>query len=107
MNADDITTKEIMDVLGRRSSIDESPLRSTSGDFDRFINSRIWYDIQRLIKDRINYLVEQIVEAKTPDEIMSIRSQIKSWKEMLGIPSYLKQCAHIEAGNKKQGELEL
>lgn len=82
--------------MSKRNSIDEKPLRSSGPDFDRFLNSAIWYDMQSLIKDRLELLQNQFVAATDMDEIRRIQGEMKAWKEMLGMPGYLKTCAHSE-----------
>lgn len=88
-------------MKGKRNSIDEKPLRSSGPDFDRFINSTIWHDISNLVKDRQELLQQEFITATDMDSIRNIQGQMKAWKEVLGIPTYLKQHAHIEANNNK------
>jgi len=83
-----------MNKGGKRSSIDETPLRSDPNDFDRFIGSTIWFDMQNLVKERIDYLVEQLTQCKETEELIGLQHEIKAWKEMIGLPAYLKQCSH-------------
>lgn len=91
---------------GKRSTLDETPLRSDPNDFDRFLNSTIWFDMNQLIKDRIEFLTEKLVQCDSTDELLGLKHEIKAWKEIQGIPAYLKQCAHQEKG-VDQKELNL
>ena len=79
-----------------KNSLKQKPLRSSGPDFDRFMKSTLWFDMQSLIKDRINYLQEQMLATDDTKKILDLRSQMIAWKEVLGVPSYLKQCAHQE-----------
>lgn len=90
----------------RKNSINEKPLRASGPDFDRFVNSTIWYDMQNLIKDRVEYLQAQMLTSTQFDEMRNLQGQMTAWKEMLGLPSYLKTCAHSEE-HANQSELEL
>lgn len=90
----------------KRNSIQETPLRSSGGDFDRFMNSTIWFDMQQLVKDRVELLQNEFISTKDVDQIRNIQGQMKAWKEMLGLPSYLKSCAHSE-NNINQTEIDL
>lgn len=90
-----------------RNSIDEKPLRSSGPDFDRFIKSAIWYDMQNLIKDRIEILQKEFLGQKDIGDIRNIQGQMAAWHEILGIPSYLKATAHAEqSNNTEQSELD-
>lgn len=91
----------------RRNSIDEKPLRSSGPDFDRFIKSTIWYDMQETIKDRINVLQKRFLEQTDMGDIRNLQGQMAAWHEILGLPSYLKACAHAEQSEtEKQSELD-
>lgn len=94
-----------MTKSGKRSSIDEAPLRSDPNDFDRFLGSTIWFDIQNLVKERIDYLVENLTQCEDTEQLIGLKHEIKAWKEMLGLPAYLKQCAHQDKP-AKQSELD-
>lgn len=85
-----------------KTSIKQSNLRSSGPDFDRFMKSTIWYDMQQLVKERVEYLQEQMLATDDTKKILNIRSQMIAWKEMLGLPTYLKQCAHGEQHAKQQ-----
>lgn len=84
-----------------KNSIRQKALRCGPGEFDRFINSPIWYDMLNLIKDRTDVLQEQFLVTESFEEIKHIQGQMQAWKEMSSLPAYLKQCAHIEANNNK------
>lgn len=58
--------------------------------------------MQTLVKERIDYLQEQMLASDDTKKILNIRSQMIAWKEMLGLPTYLKQCAHSEEHAKQQ-----
>lgn len=88
--------------MSGKNTVNEKPLRSTPGDFDRFINSSLWYDMRGLIKDRLELLQEQFLMAESIEEIRNLQGQMKAWKEMLGIPPYLKSCAHKEKPIKQE-----
>lgn len=90
---------------GKRSSIDEAPIRSDPNDFDRFLGSTIWFDMEQLIKDRTEFLVNRLTKCESTEELIGLKHEIKAWKEILGIPSYLKQCAHQDKP-ANQSELE-
>lgn len=94
-----------MNKNGKRSSIDETPLRSGPNDFDRFLGSTIWFDMEQLVKDRVEILVNRLTQCSDTEELIGIKHEIKAWKEMLGIPSYLKSCAHQDKP-AKQSELD-
>lgn len=94
-----------MNKNGKKSTIDEAPLRSDPNDFDRFLGSTIWFDVQNLVKERIEYLVEQLTQCDNTEELLGLKHEIKAWKEVLGLPAYLKQCAHQDKP-AKQSELD-
>lgn len=93
-----------------KNSLDQQELRSTPGEFDRFISSKMWFDMRETIKDRIEYLRESLVALpNTADanyEMIAIKNQMKAWNEMLGMPSLLKTFAHAEQSNRKQDSNE-
>jgi len=89
----------------KKSTIDEASIRSKPTDFDRFLNSELWYDMRTLIEERIDYLVERLTQSTSTEELIGLKHEIKAWKEMVGLPSYLKQEAHKEQGNQKQEEI--
>lgn len=89
-----------------KNSIDEVELRTDPNGFDRFQNSTVWFDMQNLIEDRIEYLENQLLRSDTTEELRAKKNQMIAWKEMLGMPAYLKQCAHAEQVAYQQ-ELEL
>lgn len=66
------------------------------------MKSTIWFDMQQLVKERVEYLQEQMLATDDTKKILNIRSQMIAWKEMLGLPTYLKQCAHKEQHAKQQ-----
>ena len=82
--------------MSRKTSYEEKPLRATPGDYDRFVKSTIWYDISETVKDRVEYLQAQFLTATDAAEIRNLQGQMKAWKEMLGLPTYLKLCTHKE-----------
>lgn len=90
--------------MSDKNSIKQKDLRSGPGEFDRFINSSIWYDMLNLIKDRLDLLQDEFLAAGGIDEIKNIQGQMKAWKEMTKLPSYLKQCAHMEANINQKPE---
>lgn len=91
-----------------KNSVKQQDLRSTSGDFDRFISSKMWFDMRETIKDRIEFLREQLVmlpdSADSLHQMVAIKNQMKAWNEMLGLPMVLKQHAHIEQSNRNSEE---
>lgn len=85
----------------RKSSLKEKPLRTSGPEFDRFIKSSIWYDMHETMKDRVEILQDLFLQASDMGTIKNIQGQIVAWKEMMKLPSYLKQCAHQEQSNKE------
>lgn len=90
-----------------KNTIEDKPLRSSPEDFNRFINSALWYDMRTLVKDRIDLLQKEFLSAESFEQMKDIQGQMKAWNEMLGIPSYLKSCAHKESNENQQSELEI
>jgi len=91
---------------GRKNTVDETPLRTDPNGFDRFQNSTVWFDMRNLIEDRTKYLQELLLQSDSTQELRALKNQMKAWKEMLNMPSYLKSCAHAESA-AEQRELEL
>lgn len=85
-----------------KNSIRQKDLRCGPGEFDRFQNSPVWYDMRNLIKDRIEVLQDMFLSAQTMEEMKHVQGQMLAWKEMTKLPSYLKQCAHMEANLNKE-----
>jgi len=75
---------------------EEKPLRSSSNDFDRFQTGTIWFDMQQVIKERIDVLTHQLIQTTDVNELFSLKGEIKAWKEMSTFPAYLKQCKIME-----------
>lgn len=89
-----------------KDTTEDTPLRTDPNGFDRFQNSTVWFDMRNLIEDRIEFLQDRLIQSETTQELQALKNQMKAWKEMLGIPSYLKKCAHAESA-AQQRELEL
>jgi len=66
------------------------------------MKTTVWFDLQQTIKDRIKVLKEDVFACKNMDELHEIKGQIIAWTELLGLPAYLKDCAHHEQGTDKE-----
>lgn len=84
----------------------ERNLRSSEDDFGRFMGGTVYYDMQELIKNRINLLQAQMMSAPDSETnaLIGLKHEMKAWTEMLGLVPYLKQCAH---GDEHPNQLEL
>lgn len=92
--------------MPNKNSIDQSELRTPPVGFDKFMNGTVWFDMNNLIKERLEYLQNLMLQSTDFEEMRNLQGQMTAWKEMLGMPSYLKECAHKET-HVNQKDLDL
>lgn len=76
---------------------DDEPLLSSGNDFKIFMKeSSIWKDMEMTITDRIEILTDNLIYSDDIEEIKELRIEIRTLKQMLGLPEYLSERVEIE-----------
>lgn len=80
---------------------DDKPLLSSANDFKIFMNeSPIWKDLRGTIEDRIELLQNEFPYCDDVERMKELRTEIRTLKEMLGLPAYLADRVELEKPNQ-------
>lgn len=76
---------------------DDEPLKSSRNDFKTFESgSLIWADMKMVIEDRIEILTDDLIYSDNIERIKELRIEIRTLKQMLGLPNYITECLERE-----------